>query len=72
VSDIEVESTAVTLAGRRLSLIVKTHIPSADATYPRMLVSLIDITARKEAEERALQGTAILRDIIDSTPTRYS
>ena len=68
VSDIEVESTAVTLAGRRLSLIVKTHIPSADATYPRMLVSLIDITARKDAEERALQGTAILRDIIDSTP----
>ncbi len=67
VSDFELESPARTLTGRRLSLIVKTHIPSADAAWPRMLVSLIDITARKEAEERERQAAAILRGVIDST-----
>jgi hypothetical protein len=42
-TDIEVESTALTLKGRKLSLIVKSHFPSVDAAYPNMLVSLIDL-----------------------------
>jgi PAS domain S-box-containing protein len=67
-SDIEQESTALTLKGRRLSLIVKAHIPPADAAYPSMLVSLIDITARKEAEDRERRSAFILHSIIDSSP----
>jgi PAS domain S-box-containing protein len=51
-SDVKADSTAVTLKGRRLSLLVKTHIPAAHAAYPHMIVSLIDLTARREAEER--------------------
>jgi PAS domain S-box-containing protein len=51
-TEIESESTARTLKGKWLSLIVKTRIPPADAAHPSMLVSIIDITARKEAEDR--------------------
>jgi PAS domain S-box-containing protein len=67
-SDIEVESGALTLKGGKLSLIVKSHIPPADAAHPSMLVSLIDITARKEAEERERKSAIILHSIIDSSP----
>ena len=67
-NDIEAESSARTLKGRGLSLIVKSHIPPAHAAYNRMLVSLIDITARKEAEKRELQGASLLRSIIDNSP----
>jgi PAS domain S-box-containing protein len=67
-TDLEAESTALTLKGKKLSLIVKTHIPLADAGYPCMLVSLIDITARKQAEERARQSENILNSIIGSAP----
>lgn len=67
-SEIEVESAAITLKGRKLSLIVKRHIPPVDAAYPFMLVSLIDITARKQAEERERQSAIILHSIIDSSP----
>ncbi|MGA2765301.1 MAG: PAS domain S-box protein [Spirochaetia bacterium] len=67
-NDIEAESSAMTLKGRGLSLIVKSHIPPAHAAYNRMLVSLIDITARKEAEKRELQGASLLRSIIDNSP----
>jgi PAS domain S-box-containing protein len=66
--DIESESSAITLNGRKLFLIVRTHIPPADAAYPSMLVSLIDITARKEAEQRELQSATMLRSIIDNSP----
>jgi PAS domain S-box-containing protein len=66
--DIESESSAVTLNGRKLSLIVKTHIPPANAVYPSMLVSLIDITARREAEERERRNAIILQNIIESSP----
>jgi len=67
-SDIESESSAVTLSGKKLSLIVKSHIPAVDAAYPFMLVSLIDITARKQAEERERRSAIILHSIIDSSP----
>ena len=67
-TDIEVESSAVTLKGKKLALLAKSHIPPADAAYPSMLVSLIDITARKEAEERERRSASILHSIIDSSP----
>ena len=56
------------LDGRKLSLIVKTHIPPADVAYPSMLVSLIDITERKAAEKRARDNENLLRSIINSSP----
>jgi PAS domain S-box-containing protein len=67
-TDLEVESTALTLKGKNLSLIVKIHIPRADDVYPSMLVSLIDITARKQAAERERQSENILNSIIESAP----
>ena len=66
--DIESESSAITRSGRKLFLIVRTHIPPADAAYPSMLVSLIDITARKESEERERRSAIILQSIIESSP----
>jgi PAS domain S-box-containing protein len=67
-SDVEAESTAVTLRGKKLSLIAKTHIPPAGAPYSCMIISLIDITARTEAEERARRSDHILYSIIGSSP----
>ena len=66
--DTESESSAVTLNGRKLSVIVKSHIPPADAAYASMLVSMIDITARKEAEARERRNAIILQSIIESSP----
>jgi PAS domain S-box-containing protein len=66
--DIETESTAVTLRGRKLSLLVKSHIPPADAAYPFMVVSLIDISARTEAGQRERQSANILHSIVESAP----
>jgi PAS domain S-box-containing protein len=67
-SEVESESSARTLNGRSLSLIVKSHIPASHATYNRMLVSLIDITARKNAEQRELRNASLLQSIIDNSP----
>ena len=61
-NEVESESDAVALDGRKLSLIVKTHIPPAAAAYPSMLVSLIDITERKAAEKRARDNENLLRE----------
>jgi PAS domain S-box-containing protein len=66
--DIEVESSGLTLKGRKLFLVVKSHIPPADADYPHMLVSLIDVTARREAEKRERTNAIVLRSIIESSP----
>ena len=71
-SDIEADSTAVTFKGKKLSLMVKSHIPPADSAYPRMIVSIVDITARKEAEERERQSANILHSIIESAPDAIS
>jgi PAS domain S-box-containing protein len=67
-NDVETESTALTLKGNTLFLLVKTHIPPEGASYPSMLVSLIDITARKRAVEKEQQSANILHNIIESLP----
>lgn len=67
-SDIESELTMVTRTGKQLSLIVQSHIPPAHAAHPSMIVSLIDITARKLAEQRERRSANILRNIIESYP----
>ena len=68
ISDIESISAAVTITGKKLAVIVKSHIPHADAAYSHMIVSIIDITARKLAEERELESANILHSIIESAP----
>jgi PAS domain S-box-containing protein len=67
-SDVESESSGVTLCGKKLCLIAKSHIPALDAAYPFMLVSLVDITARKQSEERERLSSSILRSMIESAP----
>jgi PAS domain S-box-containing protein len=69
--DVEAESTVTTRTGKRISVIVKSHIPQPGAAHPSMLVSLIDITARKEAEERERLSAIILHSIIDSSPDTF-
>ena len=46
------ESTARTLDGRRLSVLISAYIPKGTDNDDRMLVSVIDITARKKAEQK--------------------
>jgi len=66
-TEIEAESTISTADGRTLYLIAKTYVPPADSTYNRLVVTFIDFTARKQAEERERQGAGLLREIIDSS-----
>ena len=63
--DIESESSAVTFKGKRLSLLVKTYIPPANAPYSKMIVSLIDVTEQKRVED-------VLRDSEERFRTLYT
>ncbi|HTP57734.1 MAG TPA: PAS domain-containing protein, partial [Spirochaetia bacterium] len=65
---VEVESTALTVKGRRLQLLVEIYVPPPAAAEAPSIISLIDITARKEAEERERRSAILLRRIIDSIP----
>ena len=67
-SDVESESSGVTLSGKKLCLIAKSHIPAPNAAYPFMLVSLVDITARKQFEKRERLSSNILHSMIESAP----
>ncbi|MGO9409716.1 MAG: response regulator [Spirochaetia bacterium] len=44
------ESNAVTTTGRRIDIAIRMYIPPEDDPYPYMLVSVLDITARVQAE----------------------
>ena len=48
----ENESTARTLRGKRLDVVVSSHVPKDTDEVGGLLVSVIDITARKRAEEK--------------------
>ena len=67
-TQVEVESTALTVKGRRLHLLVKIYVPPPEAPGAPSIISLIDITDRKEAEERERRSANLLRRIIDSSP----
>ena len=56
----EVESAALTFRNRLLNIIVSSYIPRRDERYPYMLISVTDITARKQAEGRLLENIAHL------------
>jgi signal transduction histidine kinase len=44
------ESNAVTTSGRRIDIAIRMYIPPEDDSYPYMLVSVLDISARVKAE----------------------
>ncbi len=48
---VEVETVNQTLRGRRLNVLIKINIP-VESDYRSVLVTLVDITARKTAEEK--------------------
>ena len=62
------ESTALTLRGKRLSILVRAIIPGEKDTYPYMLVNVIDITELKELQDKLVQERSILRTVIDTMP----
>ncbi|HET6450191.1 MAG TPA: PAS domain-containing protein, partial [Spirochaetia bacterium] len=67
-TEVETESTVITASGRTLHLIARTYVPPAGAAYDRMLISFLDVTARREAEERERRSDLMLRSIVDSVP----
>jgi two-component system cell cycle sensor histidine kinase/response regulator CckA len=62
------ESTAVTPAGKKLNIVVEAHIPSLTDPYPYMLVSVIDVTQQRRAEEALRESERRHADIIDFLP----
>ncbi|HVP17988.1 MAG TPA: hypothetical protein VMU36_03270, partial [Spirochaetia bacterium] len=49
---VEQESTALTLGGKTLSVLVRAIIPAERDPYPYMLVNVVDITRLKELEKK--------------------
>jgi PAS domain S-box-containing protein len=66
--DFEAESTALTRAGRKLDVIIKTCIPAEVDEYPYVLVSVIDISEHKRLERTLMEERALLRAVIDNIP----
>jgi PAS domain S-box-containing protein len=63
---IRVESSALSLTGRRLSLIVTSYIPPDTDPSRLMLVSVVDITDRTRAEERNLRLASLVESSDDA------
>jgi PAS domain-containing protein len=66
--ELETESAALTLKGRKIDLLIKTYIPAEGDSYPYALVSVIDISERKRLEHALSEERALLRAVIDSIP----
>jgi two-component system, cell cycle sensor histidine kinase and response regulator CckA len=71
------ESTAVTPGGKKLNIVVEAHIPGPDDAYPHMLVSVIDVTEQRRAEEALRESERelhhsqqMLRSALDNIPQR--
>ncbi len=56
----ETESSAVTLTGKPLRIAITCYVPGETTVYPYMLVNVLDITERKEAEERIREQAQLL------------
>ncbi|MCX5744975.1 MAG: response regulator [Proteobacteria bacterium] len=74
----EAETTCLTFAGRTAHVSMRTHVaPGREATLSRIYVSMVDITARKLAEDQAqmlamfpqLNPTSVLRLAADGSIT---
>ena len=64
----EAETSARTLTGKRLELLVRTFIPSETDAYPYMLVNVVDFTDYKRLESRLREERSVVRAVIDSVP----
>ena len=64
----ESESTARTLTGRRLDILVRTFIPSPKDAYPYMIVNVLDFTEYKKLERKLENERSIVRAVIDTVP----
>jgi two-component system, cell cycle sensor histidine kinase and response regulator CckA len=63
----EVESAALTCRDRPINVVVSSYIPRASEPYPYMLISVTDITARKEAEDRLRTSEESLRALLNAS-----
>ncbi|MGA2615142.1 MAG: PAS domain S-box protein [Spirochaetia bacterium] len=67
-TSVEQESSARTLTGKRLDLLIKVFIPVKDDAYQYMLVNVIDITNYKRLEKELRQERSLLRAVINNHP----
>ncbi|HET6485205.1 MAG TPA: PAS domain-containing protein, partial [Spirochaetia bacterium] len=67
-SDVEAESSALTLKGNRLEILVRTRIPPAGADYDRMLVTIVDITERSRAEAELAWERSLFDALMGNLP----
>ena len=65
----EVESLGLTLKGRLLRVLVRWSVPPGhEGTLDRVIVSIVDLTERVEAEEARREASEKLRAILDASP----
>ncbi len=69
-SVVEVETVNRTLTGRRLNILIKISVPVA-TDYSRVLVTLVDITDRKQVEEKLAASEQELATIFDNMQDTY-
>ncbi len=69
-SVVEVETVNQTLTGRRLNVLIKINIP-ADTDYRNLLVTMVDITDRKQVEEKLAASELELATIFENMQDTY-
>ncbi len=69
-SVIEVETVNQTMTGRRLNVLIKISLP-ADTDYSKLLVTMVDITDRKQVEEKLAASELELATIFANMQDTY-
>ena len=67
-TELETDSFAMTLGGKKLDLLIKAYIPAEDDEYPYVLVNVIDIGERKRLEQRIEDQRSLLLTLINNIP----
>ncbi len=62
------ESTAVTPAGTKLNIFIESYVPHKSDPYPYMIVSVLDITEQRRAQDAQRESEQRLSDIINFLP----
>ncbi|HMK38541.1 MAG TPA: PAS domain S-box protein, partial [Bacteroidota bacterium] len=66
--ELEMESTALTLRGRKLDVRTRTFIPAEGEPDPFVLVSIIDISRDRSLDPTRAEERVLLRAVIDNVP----